>query len=468
LSSSAVGLNSLQYRGPDFLLRQQPALLQFVLLLQLLFFSVALAGQVPPDGSEHDPFGRSLSDSSIDSDIPSGTPSSLTLDRSGRVTLIGPDMVPHLILTPRIRFQVRAGSGPEDGSSRVNFQGSDLLIEGSALESNHFRFRADLDGLRSPGTFSEAWIDRRVGTGLHITTGRIPNALGLQGGIPPEDRLTISPGVLDWIDGGSSWALRAGGLWLDDAISADIQARLGGAADLRGEFFGGQGLAGRLSIQPFAPLLFGGPGAVDSSHSAFSMFISGRWDHDLDGHFQIESPGESTIYRTRNLQMEAARWVRAGWRWPVLDWLHLENEWSRAGFFGVETNGSTTDFPGELDGWQLGIRLLPFSDESLAIRSGPDLPPRIFDASSPHDRKDLEVLVRYEKADLGDEMQQQSLLEQGTDAGGVEVFRLGICARPSPWFRWLLEGTRTCTKGGTSSFEGDEVTSIRLMFEFGG
>ncbi|PCJ12097.1 MAG: hypothetical protein COB10_07820 [Planctomycetota bacterium] len=468
MSSSAVGFDSLQHRDAEFRLRRQPALLQFVLLLHLSFITVALAGQVPPDESEHDPFGRSFSDSSTESDNPSGTPSSLTIDRSGRVTLIGPDMVPHLIVTPRIRVQLLGGSELQDGSDPVDFQGSDLLIEGSALESNHFRFRADLDGLRSPGTFSEAWIDRRIGTRLHLTTGRIPNALGLQGGIPLEDRLTISPGVLDWIDEGSSWALRAGGLWLDDAISADLQARLGGAADLRGEFFGGQGFAGRLSVQPFAPLLFGGPGAIDSSHSAFSMFIAGRWDHDLDGHFQIESPGESTIYRTQNLQMDSARWVRAGWRWPVLDWLHLENEWSRAGFFGVETNDPITDFPGELDGWQLGIRLLPFSDESLAIRSGPDLPPRLFDASSPHDRKDLEVLVRYEKADLGDELQQLGLLEAGTDAGGVEVFRLGICSRPSPWFRWLLEGTRTCTKGGTSSFDGLEVTSIRLMFEFGG
>ncbi|MEE2889775.1 MAG: hypothetical protein VX404_04955 [Planctomycetota bacterium] len=463
MSSSAVGDRSLQHRVLDIRLRWQPALFRFAMLLHLFIFTAILSGQTFPDETDDEVFGRSFSDSPTDPHDGDGTPSSITIDQSGRVRVIGPDRVPHLNMIPTIRFEILGGSELEDGSDPVNFQGSDLLIEGSALESNHFRFRVDLAGLRSPGTFSEAWIDRRIGTGLHLTSGRIPNALGLQAGLPPEDRMTISHGLLDWIDEGSSWALRLGGRWLDDAVTSDFQMRLGGAADLRGEFFGGQGFSGRLSVQPFAPLLFGGPSAIDSKRSAFSIFISGRWDQDVDGHFQIESPGTSTIYRTESLQMEGANWVRAGWHWPLFDWLHLENEWSRAGFFGVESGDTTSDFPGEFDGWQLGIRLLPFSDEILAKRTGPDLPPGLFDASSPYDRSDFEVLVRYEKADLGDELAQQ-----GLDAGGVEVFRLGICSRPSRWFRWLLEGTRTSTKRDISSFDGDHATSIRLLFEIGG
>jgi len=447
-----------------------------IIFLQALFPLTDISGQNSLDDpfdtlvreSDDDPFGLPFSDSTTNSERETQVRSSISIDSHGRITVIGPDQVPHLRLIGTFRLGLLGVTEQEDPPNRFRFQNSDLRIEGSALENNHFRFRVDLDGVRSPGIFSEAWIDRKVRNGIHLTLGRVPNALGLQGGLPPEDRLTISHGVLDWIDEGSSWALRAGGRWLEDAITLDLNTRLGGAADLRGDFFGGQGFSGRLALHPFAPLLFGGPTAIDSAENNFSVFISGRLDHEADGHFQIESPGESMLYRSQNLQMDSARWVRAGWRWPIFDWLHLENEWSRTGFFGVENAGTSSDFPGEIDGWQLGIRFLLSSNESLTTRTGPDLPPGPFDDLSPFDHNDLEVLVRYEKADLGDQLAQQGLMTAGTDAGGVQVLRVGVSSRSTSWFRWLLEGTSTVTERQISAFDGDDATSIRLLFEIGG
>ncbi|MGE4619192.1 MAG: hypothetical protein AAEJ04_05220 [Planctomycetota bacterium] len=441
-----------------------------IIFISLLLVSWAtVAGQSPFD----DPFNRIKDDPFVDifADPPTLSPensSSISVDRSGRISVIGPDGVPQLNLIGTFRLGILGVSENEEKESRVRLHDSNFRIEGSALENNHFRFRADLDGLRTPGVFSEAWIDRRFRNKFHFTFGRIPNAMGLEGGLPPEDRLTISNGILDWIGEGSSWALRAGGRWLDEAITLDVQTRLGGAADLRGDFFGGKGFSGRLSLEPFAPLLFGGPNAIDSKDSEFSVFVSGRLDQEIDGHFQIESPGELTVFRSQNLAMNSARWVHAGWRWPLFRWLHLENEWSRTGFFGVETAGARNDYPGEIDSWQLGIRFLLSPEENLPTRSGPDLPPGLFDAHSPFDTKDLEVLVRYEKADLGDNLSQDGLLEAGTDAGEVQVLRLGISSRPTPWFRWLLEATSTTTQHEISSFDDDGATNIRLLLELGG
>lgn len=420
------------------------------------------------DSAEDDPFGLPFTDSTTDSQSTPRTPSSISISRNGTIKIVGPDEVPNLHIIGTLRFGIDGVSNPEDRSNQVHFKNSDLRIEGSALESNHFRFRADLDGTRSPGLFSEAWIDREIRNGIHLTGGRMPNSLGLQGGLPPEDRLTISHSLLDWIDEGSCWALRVGGRWLNDAITCDFQTRLGGAADLRGDFFGGQGFSGRISMQPFAPLLFGGPTADNSSEKHFTAFLSGRWDQEVDGHFQIESPGESLLYRSENLQMDSSRWVRAGWRWPILDWLHLENEWSRTGFFGIQSGGSAFDFPGEFDGWQLALRVLPFSNQPLVTRVGPDLPPVLFDATGPFDRRNLEVLVRYEDTDFGDQMTLQGLVDPATDAGSAQVLRLGIASRPTPWFRWLLEATRTVTERPISAFNDDESDSIRILFEIGG
>lgn len=469
LSSSGVTLDQHSCKrlkpGPG---RQSLFIFFSVLLAQFIGYSGLILAQVEPKHPEGDPFGLPFTESTTEEDRIARTPSSISISRTGRITVIGPDQVPNLRIIGTLRIGIDDATGQDDQSSKVHFRNSDIRIEGSALDSNHFRFRANLDGVRSPGVFSEAWIDRELRNGLHLTGGRIPNSLGLQGGLPPEDRITISHGLLDWIDEGSSWALRAGGRWLDDSVTVDFQTRLGGAADLRGDYFGGQGVSGRLSLKPFAPLLFGGPTADDSPDKHFSVFLSGRWDHDVDGQFQVESGGESLIFQSKNLQMDSTRWVRAGWRWPILDWLHLENEWSRTGFFGVESTGTTFDSPGEIDGWQLAVRLLPFSSHSLATRSGPDLPPGLFDELSPFDQKDIEVLIRYEKVDLGDQLARQGLLNLGAEAGAVQVLRLGIASRPTAWCRWLLEGTRTVTEGPISAFDGDENTSIRILFEIGG
>ncbi|MDE0960801.1 MAG: hypothetical protein OSB09_08480 [Planctomycetota bacterium] len=292
--------------------------------------------------------------------------------------------------------------------------------------------------------------------------------MGLQAGLFQEDRLTISEGLIDWISEGSSGSIRGGGRWLDDAIVSDLQVRLGSSADPQGMKFGGQGISGRLSLQPFSRLLFGGPYAPETPGSRFSMFISGRLEHHCDGQIQVQSPGEQTLLQTVPLKVESARWVRAGWRWPLLEWLHIENEWMTHGLHGTETPSGPINLAGDLTGWQFGVRALLARKASLPTRSGPDLPPAPFDTPSSFDQAGLEVLFRYERAHLGKELQTHGLLEAGSGAGTVQVLRVGLAARPQPWLRWLLEATWTETEESMSVFDDDRGTNLRLMFELGG
>ena len=393
----------------------------------------------------------------------------ISIAQGGRISIVGPGDVPHLevVGTLRLDATILFQQQPSNRTS-TSLRRSDLRIEGSALEKNHFRFRLNFDEENSAGVFSEFWIDRHIRGGLHLTGGRIPNSMGLQGGLFQEDRLTVSQGLIDWISEGSSTSIRGGGRWLDDAVITDLQARLGNSVDPRGLRFGGQGISGRLSIQPFSRLLFGGPEAVETPGSRFSMFIAGRLERHCEGRIQVLSPGELPLIETVPLEVESARWVRAGWRWPLLEWLHLENEWMTHGLHGTETSSGPTDLPGDLSGWQFGIRALIARNKSLPTRSGPDLPPSAFDAPSPFDGPDVELLLRYERAHLAGELESLGLLDPETAGGTVQVLRAGLAARPKPWLRWLVEATWTKTEESMSTFDNDRGTNLRLMLELGG
>jgi hypothetical protein len=393
----------------------------------------------------------------------------INIQHGGRISIVGPGDVPHLELVGTLRLDSTIHSQQDPSSlSGTSLRRSDLRIEGSALEKNHFRFRLNFDDENSVGVFSEFWIDRYIRGGLHLTGGRIPNSMGLQGGLFQEDRLTVSQGLIDWISEGSSTSIRGGGRWLDDAIITDLQARLGNSVDPRGQRFGGQGISGRLSIQPFSRLLFGGPDAVETPGSRFSMFIAGRLEHHCEGRIQVLSPEELPLMKTIPLEVESARWVRAGWRWPLLEWLHLENEWMTHGLHGTETTSGPTDLPGDLTGWQFGIRALISRNKSLPTRSGPDLPPTTFDAPSPFDGPNVELLLRYERAHLAEQLEGLGLLDPGSAGGTVQVLRAGLSARPKPWLRWLFEATWAQTEESMSTFDDDRGTNLRLMLELGG
>ncbi|MDE0958373.1 MAG: hypothetical protein OSB12_07035, partial [Planctomycetota bacterium] len=391
------------------------------------------------------------------------------LKHGGRISIVGPGDVPHLELVGTLRLDSTIHTQQDPSSlSGTSLRRSDIRIEGSALEKNHFRFRLNFEDENSAGVFSEFWIDRHIRGGLHLTGGRIANSMGLQGGLFQEDRLTVSQGLIDWISEGSSTSIRGGGRWLDDAIITDLQARLGNSVDPRGLRFGGQGISGRLSIQPFSRLLFGGPDAVETPGSRFSMFIAGRLEHGCEGRIQVLSPEELPLMNTLPLEVESARWVRAGWRWPLLEWLHLENEWMTHGLHGTETTSGPTDLPGDLTGWQFGIRALISRNNSLPTRSGPDLPPTTFDAPSPFDGPNVELLLRYERAHLAGELENLGLLDPGTAGGTVQVLRAGLSARSKPWVRWLFEATWTRTDESMTTFDDDRGTNLRLMLELGG
>jgi hypothetical protein len=425
-----------------------------------------------------DPFDSPFEESTADPHDRDSPPlltddqAAISLRHGGRITVVGPDDVPHLVMVGTLRLDSRIISEQSvDQEPSFHVGDSELRIDGSALEDNHYRFRFDLDGQDSAGLCSEAWIDRKIRNRLHMSFGRIPTGSGLAAGLPLEDRLTISEGLIDWLSEGSSWAIRTGGRWLDGAIVTDLQGRIGGAADPSGEFYGGRGLSGRLSIQPFSKLIFGGPDSVETPTRRFSMFISGRWDHDASGRIQVRSAGETTLIRTQRLHVRSSRWVRAGWRWPLLDWLHVENEWMQLGFHGIDGIDSgltSTDMPGEFSGWQVGVRALLSGQQALVTRAGPDLPPAFFDEPGAFDRSELEVLLRYERVHMGDQLHVGGLLEAGSVAGSAQVVKLALGARTNSWLRWILEGAWTSTDEAMSSFGDDQATSLRLMLEIGG
>ncbi|HIG05351.1 MAG TPA: hypothetical protein EYQ08_06435, partial [Planctomycetes bacterium] len=242
-----------------------------LLLLLLPQWALGQQGADPFDPFSTNPFDEAQEPQQEDnSDL-----GFITIQHGGRISIVGPGDVPHLELVGTLRLDSTIHSEQDPSSlSGTNLRRSDLRIEGSALEKNHFRFRLNFEDENSVGVFSEFWIDRHIRGGLHLTGGRIPNSMGLQGGLFQEDRLTISQGLIDWISEGSSYSIRGGGRWLDDAIITDLQARLGRSVDPRGQRFGGQGISGRLSVQPFSRLLFGGPEAVETPGSRFSMFIA--------------------------------------------------------------------------------------------------------------------------------------------------------------------------------------------------
>jgi len=436
------------------------------------YSSDVIGAQDPFDDPFDDPFNDASSLLETGEDllpaVDSDASATIEVAHGGRIHISGPNNVPNLSLVATLRVEVDLHSETESSPQPPRFRGGDLRMEGSALEDNHYRFRLNLDGLDSPGLFSEAWLDRRISGLFHLSAGRIPNSFGLKAGLPREDRITFTSGVLDWLSEGSSWSLRTGGRWVEDAVISDLQARFGGAADPGGDYFGGSGISGRLSIEPFSPLLFGGPGAVDTPGSGFSMFLAGRIDHEAAGRIQVRSPGDTSLLNTQHLSARSVRWVQAGWRWPVRHWLHLENEWMRQGLHGVEKGNDRIDLPGEFTGWRFGIRTLLSETPALKSRYGPDLPPSSFDTPGQYDTEAVELLLEYERANLAEQLQDEGMLALGSASGTVQILKVGLGIRPRSWFRCLLEGAWISTEEAAGIYPTDEARSIRLMLEFGG
>ena len=105
-----------------------------IIFLQALFPLTDISGQNSLDDpfdtlvreSNDDPFSLPFSDSTTNSERETQVRSSISIDSHGRITVIGPDQVPHLRLIGTFRLGLLGVTEQEDPPNRFRFQNSDL------------------------------------------------------------------------------------------------------------------------------------------------------------------------------------------------------------------------------------------------------------------------------------------------------------------------------------------------------
>lgn len=455
------------------------ALLLVSLNLSILQSTSILEAQIDGDPFE-DPFAESTPDGIFgvdpfaeniqnpqDTQVDSG---SISIAKSGRIRILGPGGVPDLSILPSLRLDfLHSSEGSPDPD--VSTTKSEIRFEGNLLKENSFLVRFDLAGNKSTGVISELWLDRAFGSGLHLTAGRLPITMGLESFPGQEKRITITPGLLDWLGGGSAWGVRSGGSWVNHSLTGDIQLSLGDNVDVGGKDFGGYGLLTRFTMRPFSRYLFGGPAEAGELLEGFSFFVTGRWDHNAKGKLQINSAGDVSLYRSTDLEMENANWVRTGWRLPITDFFHIENEWNRTSLYGV--GDDKTDMPGEITGFQFSFRLRLGSETPLPVSIPLDLPGQISD-TSPKDQKEdfpVDLLLRYEQLSPKERLLNEGLLETEHDLSDLRSLRLVLSKQQTQSIRWILESawTRNNSPINLSGNLGqaEDIFSFRCLMEIG-
>jgi len=351
-------------------------------------------------------------------------------------------------------------------------------VEGHILGKDSFLARFDLAGDRSHGLLSEIWFDTTLAHGIHLTAGRIPGTLGLESFPGHERRISITPGFLDWAGGGTAWGVRSGGRWINGTVSGDLQLMLEDPVDVEGDEFGGYGILTRISVRPLSQFLFGGPSDPNRLWKDTSLFVSGRWDWEADGEFEIRSSGDLELLKTTDLHYDNIHWVRAGWRLPLSEYLQFENEWLRTGFFGV--GPLKVDMPGEVTAFQVGLRARVWSDQPLPFALPHDLPggdmsldedSTLVTAESDRENQAVDLLIRYEQLNSKSRLADLGLLEVGSADNDLESIRFALTRTSGRAIRWTLEGTWTFSDDPIilpdSSSSADNLFTFRCLLELG-
>ena len=169
--------------------------------------------------------------------------------------------------------------------------------------------------------------------------------------------------------------------------------------------------------------------------------------------------------------MENANWVRTGWRLPITDFFHIENEWNRTSLYGV--GDDKTDMPGEITGFQFSFRLRLGSETPLPVSIPLDLPGQISD-TSPKDQKEdfpVDLLLRYEQLSPKERLLNEGLLETEHDLSDLRSLRLVLSKQQTQSIRWILESawTRNNSPINLSGNLGqaEDIFSFRCLMEIG-
>ncbi|OUU24453.1 MAG: hypothetical protein CBC13_03385 [Planctomycetia bacterium TMED53] len=404
---------------------------------------------------------------------------SISIGPGMRINITGPGGVPDLNIIPTLRIGLNH-SPEEMERPSLTTRESEIRFQGKILERDAFFGRFNLAGDRDHGVLSEVWFDTSLAHGFHLTAGRIPNTMGLESFPGHERRISITPGLLDWAGGGSAWGIRTGGRWINGTLTGDLQFLLDEPVDVDGNDFGGYGVLTKITMRPLSQFLFGGPSAPDRLWKDTSLFVTGRWDWEADGAFRIRSASDLNLLATPDLHFDNIHWVRAGWRLPLSEYLQFENEWLRTGFFGV---GSTDiDMPGEMTGFQMGLRVRLSSNVPLPFDLPLDLPggdwsfddpsSALLQSSQPEEVEDqgLDLILRYEQLTSKSQLADFGLLEVGSPENDLESIRIAVTRSSSSSIRWTLEGVWTGSdtpillKNSTSA---DNLFTFRCLFELG-
>jgi len=324
-----------------------------------------------------------------------------------------------------------------------------------------FRIEPDLVGVDTPRNLYEAWAAVDLDPALRIAAGQMRVALGSEFATREEDLPLVGYGFTSYLDGRYDTALRADGALLGDSLWYEATATTGNGFGLEGRLRRNEQYSLRLVAHPLQ--WFG----CEEGTAAGGLFVGFALARSPDGDEPIvlATPFESTVFRTPDLDGDAAKWrhlelgyrngpFRAGW------------ESVTGSADNVPVGGGQTKDMDQLTAWSLFASLNLTGEEQVWERgrwkwTSPSGEGRLRGWLALPGR--LEAGARYSNADIDRNLFVYGLTGYDPSTQEVRTFSLDLNWYPDDRFAVTLGWVKTLADHELSTFGGTSRDSSFVL-----
>ncbi|MGD9244590.1 MAG: porin [Desulfobacterales bacterium] len=319
----------------------------------------------------------------------------------------------------------------EDG---LRWETVNLRITGSYGNKFSFFIEPDLMGIGTKNNLYEAWAGWDITPAFQVKVGQIQVALNSEFATRPEDFPSIDYGFSSYLDGRYDLGLQVDGLLWDSTIWYQGSATAGQGFDLDGNRKSDPQYSIRTVVFPMQAA------GYDFLKGGF-LGLGFAWSPDYDDEIFLQTPLRSTVFTTKNLDGDSARWIHAefGWSWGAF---RMGAERVDGEIQDVKVGSTTHQDFDQLTSWS-AYASWNITGERMRWERGRWLPPAL--DGRPEDKKQifdflkfldplgcLEVAFRYSNADIDRGLFDTGLTTYNPSTQEVRTATLNLNWYPQP------------------------------------
>ena len=345
------------------------------------------------------------------------------------------------------------------------------LVLGAYESRFFFHLEPDVLGVDTKNNLYEAWAGWNLHPAFRLKAGQIKVALNTEFATRPENFPSFDYGFTSYLDGRYDLGLQIDGSLWSDAIWYEASGVVGEGFDLDGNRKSEPQFSIRTVVSPLIGL------GLDWLKGTF-VGLSYAYSPDYDDKISLDTPLNSNVFSTADLDGESAGWLRAevGWHWGPF---RMGAERVEGAVYDVKINGGDKEDFDQLNSWSAyGSWFI--TGQRVRWNQGRWLPP-IIDAGPDHKRQifdflkfldplgGLEIAFRYANADIDRNLFDLGFTDYSISSQEVRTATLNLNWYPKPGLRISGAWVKTIADDFLNSFEGtnrDSSFALRAILTF--